>query len=75
VATNLTRDEARTRGELIGVVAYRVQLDLAGGDTTFRSLSTIETRTLRVPKSTPATTAMANLRLYSRPVPGFAAQE
>jgi aminopeptidase N len=42
VATNLTRDEARTRAELISVVAYRVQLDLTGGDTTFRSLSRIE---------------------------------
>ena len=39
MATNLTRDEARTRAELIGVVAYRVQLDLTGGDTTFRSRS------------------------------------
>ena len=42
MATNLTRDEARTRAELINVVAYRVQLDLTGGDTTFRSMSTIE---------------------------------
>ncbi len=42
MATNLTRDEARTRAELIKVVAYRVQLDLTGGDTTFRSVSRIE---------------------------------
>ncbi len=42
MATNLTRDEARTRAELISVVAYRVQLDLTGGDTTFRSTSTVE---------------------------------
>jgi aminopeptidase N len=42
VATNLTRDEARIRAELISVVAYRVQLDLTGGDTTFRSVSKIE---------------------------------
>ena len=52
MATNLTRDEARTRGELIGVVAYRVQLDLAGGDTTFRSLSTIEFDCARAGAST-----------------------
>jgi aminopeptidase N len=52
VATNLTRDEARTRAELIGVVAYRVQLDLAGGDTTFRSLSTIEFDCARAGAST-----------------------
>lgn len=42
MATNLTRDEARTRAELISVEAYRVQLDLTGGDTTFRSLARIE---------------------------------
>jgi aminopeptidase N len=42
VAANLTRDEARTRSELIRVHTYRVQLDLTGGDTTFRSLSQIE---------------------------------
>ncbi|MGH3206776.1 MAG: aminopeptidase N [Trebonia sp.] len=42
MATNLTRDEARTRAGLIGVVAYRVHLDLTGGDTTFRSRSNIE---------------------------------
>jgi aminopeptidase N len=42
VAANLTRDEARTRAELIKVHAYQVLLDLTGGDTTFRSLSRIE---------------------------------
>jgi len=42
VAANLTRDEARTRAELLRVHAYRVQLDLTGGDTTFRSLARIE---------------------------------
>ena len=42
MATNLTRDEARTRAELIKVEAYRVMLDLTGGDTTFRSVSRIE---------------------------------
>jgi aminopeptidase N len=52
VATNLTRDEARTRAELISVVAYRVQLDLTGGDTTFRSLSRIELDCVRAGAST-----------------------
>jgi aminopeptidase N len=52
VATNLTRDEARTRAELISAVAYRVQLDLAGGDTTFRSLSRIEFDCARAGAST-----------------------
>jgi aminopeptidase N len=42
VAANLTRDEARTRAESINVDSYRVELDLTGGDTTFRSVSTIE---------------------------------
>jgi aminopeptidase N len=42
VAANLTRDEARTRAELVTVDSYQVELDLTGGDTTFRSVSTIE---------------------------------
>ncbi|MGH3278903.1 MAG: aminopeptidase N [Trebonia sp.] len=41
MATNLTRDEARTRAESITVDSYQVELDLTGGDTTFRSVSTI----------------------------------
>jgi aminopeptidase N len=52
VATNLTRDEARTRAELISVDAYRVQLDLTGGDTTFRTLSRIEFDCARAGAST-----------------------
>ncbi len=42
MAANLTRDEARTRAELITVGSYQVAIDLTGGDTTFRSVSTIE---------------------------------
>jgi aminopeptidase N len=42
VTANLTRDEARARAELITVGSYQVELDLTGGDTTFRSVSTIE---------------------------------
>ena len=42
MTANLTRDEARTRAELITVGSYQVELDLTGGDTTFRSVSTIE---------------------------------
>jgi aminopeptidase N len=41
VAANLTRDEARTRAELITVSSYQVELDLTGGDATFRSVSKI----------------------------------
>ena len=35
--TNLTRDEAATRAELVSVDSYDISLDLASGDTTFRS--------------------------------------
>ena len=42
MAANLTRDEARTRAESITVGSYQVELDLTGGDTTFRSVVTIE---------------------------------
>ncbi|MGD0555856.1 MAG: aminopeptidase N [Streptosporangiaceae bacterium] len=38
---NLTRDEARERSALLTVAAYRVELDLTGGETTFRSVSTV----------------------------------
>ena len=38
MAANLTRDEARTRAESITVDSYQVELDLTGGDTTFRSV-------------------------------------
>ncbi len=41
MTANLTRDEARSRAELISVSTHRVRLDLTGGDTTFRSVSTI----------------------------------
>ena len=41
MAANLTRDEARTRAESITVDSYQVELDLTGGDTTFRSVATI----------------------------------
>jgi len=52
VAANLTRDEARTRAELLRVHSYRVQLDLTGGDTTFRSLARIEFDCARAGTST-----------------------
>jgi len=41
VASNLTRDEARQRAALLSVESYRVELDLTGGDTTFRSATTV----------------------------------
>ena len=42
MAANLTRDEARERSGLITVGSYQVELDLTGGDATFRSVSRIE---------------------------------
>ncbi|HEY2596089.1 MAG TPA: M1 family aminopeptidase, partial [Chloroflexota bacterium] len=41
MAANLTRDEARARSGLISVGSYQVELDLTGGDATFRSVSRI----------------------------------
>ncbi|HEY2076468.1 MAG TPA: M1 family aminopeptidase, partial [Streptosporangiaceae bacterium] len=40
MASNLTRDEARDRAELIKVESYQVELDLSGFETTFESVST-----------------------------------
>jgi aminopeptidase N len=41
VADNFTRDEARTRSELITVGSYQVDIDVTGGEATFRSVSKI----------------------------------
>jgi aminopeptidase N len=41
VASNLTRDEARDRAQLVKVDSYKVDLDLTGSDTTFRSATTV----------------------------------
>ncbi|HEY8339092.1 MAG TPA: aminopeptidase N [Egibacteraceae bacterium] len=40
-AANLTRAEARARADLLGDVAYRVDLDLTRGDATFTSDTTV----------------------------------
>jgi aminopeptidase N len=52
VASNLTRDEARDRAHLLDVESYRVELDLTGGDTTFRSVTTVSFRCARTGAST-----------------------
>ncbi len=39
--TNLTREEAQTRADLLSVDSYTVELDLTTGDTTFASTTTI----------------------------------
>ena len=41
MAANLTRDEANERAALLKVASYQVELDLTGGDTTFRSVSRV----------------------------------
>ena len=40
MASNLTRDEARERARLLSVQSYQVDLDLAGAESTFRSVTT-----------------------------------
>jgi aminopeptidase N len=40
VASNLTRNEARERAGLLSVQSYQVDLDLTGGESTFRSVTT-----------------------------------
>jgi len=52
VASNLTRDEARDRAHLLDVESYRVELDLTGGDATFRSVTTVSFRCTRSGAST-----------------------
>src|ERR1022692_2988685 len=44
VANKLTRDEARDRARLLEVQSYRIELDLTGGETTFRSRTTVAFR-------------------------------
>ncbi len=41
MASNLTRDEARDRAQLIKVESYDVELELTGSDTTFQSATTV----------------------------------
>jgi aminopeptidase N len=41
VASNLTRNEARERARLLKVQSYQVDLDLTGGETTFRSVTVV----------------------------------
>ncbi|HTU76397.1 MAG TPA: aminopeptidase N [Trebonia sp.] len=52
MAANLTRDEARDRAALVSGVSYQVELDLTGGDSTFRSVCTIRFECARPGAST-----------------------
>jgi aminopeptidase N len=52
VASNLTRDEARDRADLISVGSYQVELDLTTSGETFRSASTVTFSCARPGEST-----------------------
>ncbi len=41
MTSNLTREEARGRAELLSVASYQVELDLTGSDTAFGSITTV----------------------------------
>ena len=56
MTSNLTRDEAAVRSALIAVFSYHVDLDLTGGDETFRSVSVI-----RFDCAAPGSTSFINL--------------
>src|SRR5579862_7432094 len=75
VTANLSRDEARARAELITVGSYRVELDLTGGDTTFRSVSTVDFECTRPGTGTFLNLAAPGVRtitLNGTPVPASA---
>jgi aminopeptidase N len=56
VASNLTRNEARDRARLIEIESYRIELDLTGGETRFRSETTVTFRA-----ATPAASSFIDL--------------
>jgi aminopeptidase N len=75
VAGNLTRDEARERAGLLSVESYRVELDLAGPEDTFRSVTTVTFGCTRPGSDTfieLAAPAVTQVRLNGRPVPAAA---
>jgi aminopeptidase N len=60
--TNLTRDEARTRAQLLSVDSYTVELDLTTSDKTFESTTTIAFGCRKPGASTFADLVEANIR-------------
>ena len=56
MASNLTRNEARDRARLIEIESYRIELDLTGGETRFRSETTVTFRA-----ATPAASSFIDL--------------
>ncbi|HEV3288158.1 MAG TPA: aminopeptidase N [Streptosporangiaceae bacterium] len=47
MTSNLTRDEAQDRAQLLQVTSYRVELDVTGGEQAFPSVSTVHFRCAR----------------------------
>jgi aminopeptidase N len=41
MASNLTRDEARDRAQVVSVESYQIELDLTSSETTFQSITTV----------------------------------
>jgi aminopeptidase N len=71
VASNLTRDEARERAELISVGSYQVELDLAVSEETFRSVTAVSFSCSRPGESTfieLAAPAVTEITLNGEPV-------
>ena len=52
MASNLTRDEARDRADLLSVGSYQVELDLTGQEDTFGSVTTVRFACTRPGEST-----------------------
>ena len=72
MAGNLTRDEARERADLLSVESYQVELDLAGHEETFRSVTTVLFGCARPGRETfieLAAPAVTQVTLNGRPVP------
>jgi aminopeptidase N len=72
VASTLTRDEAEERSALLTVASYRVDLDLTGGETTFRSASTVTFRCASPGASTfidLTAPAVSEITLNGTPIP------
>jgi aminopeptidase N len=75
VAGNLTRDEARERADLLSVESYQVELDLAGHEETFRSVTTVTFGCARPGSDTfieLAAPAVTQIILNGEPVPAGA---
>ena len=76
MASNLTRNEARDRARLIEIDSYRIELDLTGGATTFRSATTVAFRVAHPGASSFIDLAASEVReitLNGRPVDPAAA--